>query len=70
MYLSDEHEIVEEIPIKNIVKYADKDNEFIFSVRNSSQAKIIYTEHGAICVKYMSTLRDLIVGKSKTVSGS
>lgn len=24
MYLTDDHEVVEEIPIKNIVKYADK----------------------------------------------
>lgn len=43
MYLTDDHEVIEAIPLKSIVKYADKENEFIFSTRNSSQAKIIYT---------------------------
>lgn len=43
LYLTDDNIIVEAVPIKSIIKYADKDNQFVFSVRGDSTTKVVYT---------------------------
>jgi hypothetical protein len=63
MYLTDDNAVVQSIPIKSIVKYAQKENEFVFSVRGDPQTKVIFTEHVGICVKYMVELQELVANK-------
>jgi hypothetical protein len=43
LYLTDDNIVIESVPIKNVIKYADKDNQFVFSIRNNPITKIIYT---------------------------
>lgn len=71
IYLVEKNEIVEEIPVKKITKYAEDEEKFIFSVRGNgqtSQNKIIYTEHASTCCSFLSTLPELV--KRKTSIGS
>lgn len=65
IYLTQSNDVVEEIPIKSITKYAEEEDKFVFSVRHQAQNRVIYTEHASICCKYMSLLQDLITKRAK-----
>ena len=60
IFLTEKGEIIEEIPIKKITKFAEDDEKFVFEIRGATQTKIIYTEYGSICCSYLSLLPKLI----------
>lgn len=65
IYLTEKNEIIEEIPIKKITKFAEDDQKFVFEIRGASQTKIIYTQHGSICCSYLSLLPRLITSSKQ-----
>ena len=64
IFMAEKYEIVEQIAVKQITKYAEDDEKFIFSVRGVAQTKIIYTEHASICCSFLSNLPGLVKRKN------
>ena len=64
VYLVEKHDIIEAIGVKDITKYAEDEEKFVFSVRGLAQTKIIYTEHASICCSFLSNLPDLVKRKN------
>ena len=61
LYLADKNEIIEEIDVKNIVKWAVDDDKFLIEMRGTKKkTQGIFTEFAKICSSYISRLPSLL----------